>query len=179
MTSFQLSLLRCSCTRALGRQRAATALSISRLSTIYRSSWRGPDASWSLAVYVCRTVYRRLIGWKLVLRSLVLTAPSNGYAQTGGITACSITVLCKAMCEAPDWHGPAYQTLANAAYVGKRFDQSSVTGNFPSTHHSEVAALHPLDAKALLDWAMETIAETGRRRSSDARRADVGGGITT
>jgi hypothetical protein len=78
----------------------------------------------------------------------------------------------KAMCEAPDWPGPAYQTLANAAWVGKRFDQSSRYRELSFTHHAEVAALHPLDAKALLDWAMETVAETGRRRSADALRAE-------
>ena len=77
----------------------------------------------------------------------------------------------KAMCDAPDWDGPAYQTLSNAVYVGRRFpDQISRRRELSFSHHAEVAPLHPLEANALLDWAVANKASVAALRTERWQR---------
>lgn len=52
----------------------------------------------------------------------------------------------KAVVEGEDWEGPAFQTCVSFS------------------HHAEAASLPPAEADALLDWAEEAVATTGRRR---------------
>jgi hypothetical protein len=57
----------------------------------------------------------------------------------------------KAMVEAEDWEGPAYQTCFNAWNIAKRFEINRRRLNLSFTHHAEVAGLAPDEADALLD----------------------------
>ena len=59
----------------------------------------------------------------------------------------------KAIVEAEDWEGPAYQTCVNASNVARRFESNRRRLNLSFAHHAEVAALTTADANALLDWA--------------------------
>jgi hypothetical protein len=78
----------------------------------------------------------------------------------------------KAMVEAVDWEGPSYQTCMNVAVVCKAFETSRRREVLSFSHHAEVAALHPNEADALLDFAEETIASTGPCRSVDKMREE-------
>jgi hypothetical protein len=65
-------------------------------------------------------------------------------------------VGCKAIVEAEDWEGPAYQTCRNAASIANAFELSRRRDNLTFRHHAEVSALPPDEADALLDWCGET-----------------------
>jgi hypothetical protein len=65
-------------------------------------------------------------------------------------------VGCKAIVEAEDWEGPAYQTCRNAASIANAFELSRRRDNLSFKHHVEVAALPSDEADALLDWCEET-----------------------
>jgi hypothetical protein len=62
----------------------------------------------------------------------------------------------KAIVEAEDWDGPAYQTCRIAASVCGRFELFRRRNNLGFTHHAEVAAIPPAEADALIDWCEET-----------------------
>jgi hypothetical protein len=68
----------------------------------------------------------------------------------------------KAIVEAEDWEGPAYQTCVNASNVAKRFESNRRRLDLTFKHHAEVVALPPAEADSLLDWCEETIQETGK-----------------
>src|SRR5262249_55648987 len=69
----------------------------------------------------------------------------------------------KALVEADNWRGPAYQTCANAASVCRSFEPSRRREVLSFTHHAKVAGDD--NADALLDWCEEAILETGKPRS--------------
>jgi N6-adenosine-specific RNA methylase IME4 len=79
----------------------------------------------------------------------------------------------KAIVEAEDWEGPAYQTCRDAAWISEAFALSRRRDNLSFGHHKEVAALPPDEADALLDWAEGTIADTGKPRSTRELRGEV------
>ena len=54
----------------------------------------------------------------------------------------------KAIVEAEDWEGPAYQSCRDAAYVAASFELSRRRDNLTFKHHREVAALPPNEADA-------------------------------
>ena len=68
----------------------------------------------------------------------------------------------KAIVEAEDWDGPAYQTCREAAVVSAAFPEMfRRRNNLTFSHHKKVAALPPAEADALLDWCEETIKAPG------------------
>jgi N6-adenosine-specific RNA methylase IME4 len=80
----------------------------------------------------------------------------------------------KAVVEADDWDGPTYQACKDAAFVCTAFKQKSRRRDLLSfTHHREVAERPPHEADRLLDWAEETISETGKPRSTRELRKAV------
>jgi hypothetical protein len=79
----------------------------------------------------------------------------------------------KGVVEAEDWDGPAYQTCRNAASICDAFELSRRRDSLSFKHHAEVAALAPAEADALLDWAEEPIATTGKPRPTRELRAEV------
>jgi hypothetical protein len=79
----------------------------------------------------------------------------------------------KAVVEADGWEGPTFQTCANAASVCRAFKPSRRRELLSFTHHAEVAGLPPAEADKLLNWCEETIAETGKPRSTRALRDEV------
>jgi hypothetical protein len=62
----------------------------------------------------------------------------------------------KAIVDAEDWEGPAYQTCVNASNIAKRFEHNRRRLDLTFNHHAEVAALPPDEADALLDWCEGT-----------------------
>lgn len=79
----------------------------------------------------------------------------------------------KAIVEDEGWGGPAFKTCANAAAVCIAFPTSRRREVLGFSHHAEVAALPPAEADAILSWAEETIAATGKPRSTRDVRAEV------
>jgi N6-adenosine-specific RNA methylase IME4 len=79
----------------------------------------------------------------------------------------------KAIIDADDWQGPAFQTAANAATVCRMFETSRRREILSFSHHAEVAGLAAAAADRWLDWCEETIAETGKPRSTRELRAAV------
>jgi N6-adenosine-specific RNA methylase IME4 len=79
----------------------------------------------------------------------------------------------KAIVEADDWEGPAYQTCRNAASIAGAFELSRRRDNLSFSHHAEVVRRPPKEADRLLDWAEETISETGKPQTIAALRAEV------
>jgi MT-A70 len=80
----------------------------------------------------------------------------------------------KAAVEADDWDGPSFQTCANAATVCRAFAKTSRRREALSfNHHAEVAGRLPEEADRLLDWAEETIRETGKPRTIAELRKEV------
>lgn len=79
----------------------------------------------------------------------------------------------KAIVTAEDWEGPAFQTCRNAAAICQAFETSRRRDVLSFSHHAEVASLPPTQADALLDWAEQTIQETGKPRSTRELRAEV------
>ena len=72
----------------------------------------------------------------------------------------------KAIVEADDWTGPAYQTCMNMASVCRAFQETSRRREGLSFGHHEVVAIVPAEiADQLLDWCLEDVAEGGRPRS--------------
>src|SRR5438128_647699 len=55
--------------------------------------------------------------------------------------------------EEPGWHGPAYQTCANAAAVCRAFEVSRRRETLSFSHHETVAALAPAEQDRWLDEA--------------------------
>ena len=53
----------------------------------------------------------------------------------------------KAIVESPEWDGPSFQTCANAAAVCKAFETSRRREVLSFSHHAEVAALPPDEAR--------------------------------
>lgn len=90
----------------------------------------------------------------------------------------------KAIVEAPDWQGAAFQTCANAGLVAKKFETSRRREVLSFTCHAEVCGLPSQEeADALLDWAEETGASTRDIRHKiaidkrQAREAELGARI--
>lgn len=79
----------------------------------------------------------------------------------------------KALVEADEWEGPDYGTLRNVASICRSVPMSRRRDTVTFSHHAEVASLPQCEADALLDWAEETIAETGKPRSTRELRAEV------
>ena len=79
----------------------------------------------------------------------------------------------KAVVEAEDWDGPAFQTCVNASNVAQRFETNRRRLVLSFAHHAEVAALTPEDADGLLDWCEETLRTTGKPRSTRELRGEV------
>jgi N6-adenosine-specific RNA methylase IME4 len=78
----------------------------------------------------------------------------------------------KAIVEADDWEGPAFQTCANAAAVCRAFRTSRRREVLSFIHHAEVAGRSPDEADRLLDWAEEPISKTGKPRTiAELRKA--------
>jgi len=75
-----------------------------------------------------------------------------------------------ALVTADDWDGPSYQTCANAAVVCRAFQTYRRREVLSFAHHAEVAGLPANEADALLDWAEEEIAATGKVRAVRALR---------
>jgi hypothetical protein len=80
----------------------------------------------------------------------------------------------KAITENPNWTGPAYQTLANAAWVCKAFEFSRRRENLSFALHAEVAALPQDEQDRLLDraeaekWTRETMRQHVRALQTEA-----------
>ena len=80
----------------------------------------------------------------------------------------------KAVVEADGWEGPAFKTCANAASVCESFKETSRRREHLSfSHHAEVAALPRDEADAVLSWAEQPVAGTGKLRSVREVRAKV------
>jgi hypothetical protein len=79
----------------------------------------------------------------------------------------------KAVIEADDWEGPAYQTCRNAATIASAFELSRRRDNLSFTHHAEVVGRPSQEADRLLDWAQETISKTGKPRTVAELRKEV------
>src|SRR4051794_6783889 len=75
--------------------------------------------------------------------------------------------------ESDDWEGPTYGTCRNAAAVCDGFDTARRRAVLTFKHHAEVAALPAGEADALLDWAEEPLARTGKPRSTRELRGEV------
>lgn len=75
--------------------------------------------------------------------------------------------------ENEDWDGPSITTCQNAQAVADAFEIPRRRGNLTWTHHAEVAAMPPDEADSLLDWAEETIPQTGKARSTRELRSEV------
>jgi hypothetical protein len=92
----------------------------------------------------------------------------------------------KEMTERPDWRGPGYQTCMNAAVVARRFPKTSryreggTSAGLTYSHLASVTAMSDVDADALLDWALQPVADGKRPRTVLAlrqereRRAELG-----
>lgn len=80
----------------------------------------------------------------------------------------------KAIVEDDAWDGPDYGSCRNAASVAGKFEVSRRRDSLTFNHHAEVASLPPDEADALLDWAEEPIAQTGKPRATRELRAEVG-----
>jgi N6-adenosine-specific RNA methylase IME4 len=76
-----------------------------------------------------------------------------------------------AIVTAPDWDGPAHETIRNAARVCARFDVSRRRDTLSFSHHAEIAALPPAVADRILDEAERQIEETGEPPPSRVLRA--------
>ncbi len=74
---------------------------------------------------------------------------------------------------ADDWDGPSHKTCRNAAVVCEAFDVSRRRDTLTFSHHAEVAALPAAEADALLDWAEEQVAATGKPRSTRELRHEI------
>ena len=72
----------------------------------------------------------------------------------------------KALVDREDWRGPAFDTCAAAARVSRDFAACRRRQVLSFAHHREAAGLEPSEADAALDWCEETIAETGKPRST-------------
>jgi N6-adenosine-specific RNA methylase IME4 len=71
----------------------------------------------------------------------------------------------KAIVEAKDWNGPAFQTCVNVGNVCKKFLETNRRRLLlPFNHHAEVASLPAHKADELLDWAEEPITKRGLKR---------------
>ena len=86
----------------------------------------------------------------------------------------------KALVTAPDWDGPRFGTIANAARVARCFTTSRRHEVLTFQHHAEVAALPAEEADALLDkaeaegWSTRALrAEVSKRRNANAIAAPV------
>jgi hypothetical protein len=80
----------------------------------------------------------------------------------------------KAIVEAEDWNGPAFQTCVNAGNVCKKFKTTNRRRLALSfKHHAEVADRPADEADRLLGWCEETIATTGKPRSTAELRKEV------
>jgi hypothetical protein len=78
----------------------------------------------------------------------------------------------KAIVESEEWQGPDLQTCMNCGTVARRFKTSRRREVLTFSHHEATGSLDELDADALLDWAQETVATTGRPRSVRAMREE-------
>jgi N6-adenosine-specific RNA methylase IME4 len=63
----------------------------------------------------------------------------------------------RALTEAEDWAGPAFQTCANCASVARKFETSCRQEVLTFEHHRLVAGLERPDADRLLDWCKEPL----------------------
>jgi hypothetical protein len=79
-----------------------------------------------------------------------------------------------ALIEPEAWQGPAFQTCMNYGSVARAFKTSRRREVLSFSHHAEVAGrlLSEGEVDALLDWAEEAIAESGRPRSVRALREE-------
>lgn len=72
-----------------------------------------------------------------------------------------------------NWDGPAHATCKLAGSVCSSFQLDRRRSNLTYGHHVEVNSMKSDDADALLDWAEETIATTGKPRSVRELRGEV------
>jgi len=79
----------------------------------------------------------------------------------------------KAIVETEDWGGPSYQACVDAGNVSKKFQTKRRRLLLSFNHHREVAGRPPDEADRLLNWAEETISETGKPRTIAALRKEV------
>lgn len=79
----------------------------------------------------------------------------------------------KAIVEAPDWQGPAFQVCENYASIARNFATSRRREVLSFKHHAEVASLPPEDADRLLDWCEQGDPETGEVRPTRELRDEV------
>jgi hypothetical protein len=79
----------------------------------------------------------------------------------------------QAIVETDDWAGPSFQSLADMAWVCRQVKTSRRREVLSFSHHREVAGLSAEAADQLLTWCEETIAETGKPRSTRALRGRV------
>jgi N6-adenosine-specific RNA methylase IME4 len=79
----------------------------------------------------------------------------------------------KKIIEADDWDGPSYGAVRNASVVCRSVPMSRRRDTLSFAHHTEIAALSPAEGDALLDWAEEPIALTGKPRSTRELRGEV------
>jgi N6-adenosine-specific RNA methylase IME4 len=81
----------------------------------------------------------------------------------------------KALVEADDWTGPAFQTCQNAANVCRKFEANRRREVLPFSHHAEVAALPAQQADAILDeaeregWSVRETRSAVNRFKNEAR----------
>jgi N6-adenosine-specific RNA methylase IME4 len=79
----------------------------------------------------------------------------------------------KSIVDADDWDGPTFESCQNAASVCRAFESSRRREVLSFKHHAEAARLDADEADALLDWCEETIATTGKPRSTRELRGEV------
>jgi N6-adenosine-specific RNA methylase IME4 len=79
----------------------------------------------------------------------------------------------KAIVTAPDWHGPDFQTCANAGTVCRKFETYRRRKLLSFKHHAVVAALPAMEADGLLDAAMPLEVGGYPRLSAQELRGEV------
>jgi hypothetical protein len=79
----------------------------------------------------------------------------------------------RALVDDESWEGPNFQRLADMASVCRKFETSRRRELLGFSHHHEVAGLSAEEADQLLIWCEETIAETGKPRSTRTLRDRV------
>jgi hypothetical protein len=79
----------------------------------------------------------------------------------------------RAVVEAEDWEGPAFQTCRNAAAVCRGFETSRRRDVLSFIVHAEVASLPEEEADRLLDWCEAVLGQTKRPPTIKALRERV------
>jgi hypothetical protein len=79
----------------------------------------------------------------------------------------------KAVVEAEDWEGPAYQTCVNAGNVADSFEPNRRRLDLPWNYHAEVVSLPGAEADNVLDWCEDTLRRTKKPPTIKAVRERV------